>query len=196
MAAEPDIWSKWLLDRRSGGDPELRRKMLEGLRPIRDHVIDNAKIEPGSRVLDAGCGDGMIGFAILEKYPDAFVIFSDISEALLEICHGIATDAGWRDRCDFVLADCQDLSKIPDASVDVVTLRSVLIYVPDKLAAHREFHRVLRPGGRLPTSSPSTRSVAIAGAKEASGATQWGQWPTWRPKWPRSTPPSRVPMTR
>ena len=43
---------------------------------------------------------------------------------------------------------------MPSESVDAVTLRSVLIYVPDKLSAHREFFRVLRPGGRLSYFEP------------------------------------------
>ena len=61
-----------------------------------------------------------------------------------------------------------------DGSVDVVTTRSVLIYVKDKAAALREFYRVLKPGGRvslfepinvlmslarLPTCSPVTTSL-------------------------------------
>lgn len=154
MTAEPDIWSDWLLHGRTGGDAEMRRRVLETLRPIRDKVIEGAKVGPGDIVLDVGCGDGMIGFGILEAQPEAFVIFSDISPALLEACHAIATETGVRDRCEFVLADAQDLSKVPSESVDAVTLRSVLIYVPNKPAAHREFFRVLRPGGRLSYFEP------------------------------------------
>jgi len=53
------------------------------------------------------------------------------------------------ERAEFVRAAAEDLSSIPDASVDVVTTRSVLIHAQDKDAAFREFHRVLRPEGRL-----------------------------------------------
>jgi arsenite methyltransferase len=55
---------------------------------------------------------------------------------------------------DFVQADAADLRQIDDESVDVVTTRSVLIYVADKAAAFRAFHRVLRPGGRLSIFEP------------------------------------------
>ena len=43
---------------------------------------------------------------------------------------------------------------MPDTSVDVLTTRSVLIYVKDKAAALREFYRVLRPGGRVSIFEP------------------------------------------
>ena len=165
MTAKPDIWSEWLLSRRTGGDPEMRRKVLENLAPIRDRVIDGAHLQPGARVLDVGCGDGLIAFGILERYPDVSVTFLDVSAALLEACEAIASAAGISDRCDFVLADAQDLSALPDASFDAVTLRSVLIYVPGKLAAHREFLRVLKPGGYLSYFEP-INALSPASANE------------------------------
>jgi SAM-dependent methyltransferase len=58
------------------------------------------------------------------------------------------------DRMSFEEARAEDLSSIPDASVDVVTVRSVLIYVDDKASAFRAFYRVLRPGGRLSIFEP------------------------------------------
>ncbi len=61
------------------------------------------------------------------------------------------------ERCRFVNAPARDLSAITDASVDAVTLRSVLIYETENLAALAEFHRVLRPGGRLSLFEPINR---------------------------------------
>ena len=58
------------------------------------------------------------------------------------------------ERAEFVSAAAEDLSPIPDGSVDVVTTRSVLIFVQHKDAAFREFHRVLRPGGRVSIFEP------------------------------------------
>ena len=58
------------------------------------------------------------------------------------------------DRMSFVRAGAEDLGTIDDASVDVVTTRSVLIYVADKAAAFNEFFRVLRPGGRTSLFEP------------------------------------------
>jgi arsenite methyltransferase len=53
-----------------------------------------------------------------------------------------------------VQAGADDLRGVADRSVDVVTTRSVLIYVERKQAAFAEFIRVLRPGGRLSIFEP------------------------------------------
>ena len=68
--------------------------------------------------------------------PDAgTVVFSDLSEDLLDHCRRFAEGRGVASRCRFVQASADDLSPFADASVDVVTTRSVLIYVADKRRA-------------------------------------------------------------
>jgi arsenite methyltransferase len=74
----------------------------------------------------------------------------------LDHCRAVATAEGLLDRCRFVLASADSLADIEDASVDVVTARSVLIYVKDKAEALLAFYRVLRPGGGSVCSSRST----------------------------------------
>jgi SAM-dependent methyltransferase len=53
-----------------------------------------------------------------------------------------------------VQTEAADLAGIGDGSVDVITTRSVLIYVADKPAAFGSMHRVLRPGGRISLFEP------------------------------------------
>jgi arsenite methyltransferase len=156
VAEGPDRWHRWLLDVRFGGDAAARqRDLTKFLYPVRDTVLDRARLQPTDTVLDVGAGDGLIAFGALERLgPSGQVIFSDISPDLLEHCRKAATAEGLLDRCRFVLAPADALAGVPGASVDVVTTRSVLIYVKDKAAALREFHRVLRPGGRVSLSEP------------------------------------------
>jgi len=66
-------------------------------------------------------------------------------------------DGGKLDQSRFLLARAEDLAGIPDASVDVATCRSVLIYVADKQRAFDELHRVLAPGGRISLFEPINR---------------------------------------
>jgi arsenite methyltransferase len=152
----PDRWHRWLLDVRFGGDAEARQQDLtEHLYPVRDKVLDKAQLQPGETLLDIGAGDGLIAFGALDRLgPPGRVIFSDISQDLLDHCRKAAEAEGLLDRCSFVLAPADHLSGVPTASVDAVTTRSVLIYVKDKATALREFHRVLRPGGRISVSEP------------------------------------------
>jgi ubiquinone/menaquinone biosynthesis C-methylase UbiE len=120
---------------------------LERLAPVRDRILDLADVKPGEVVLDVGCGDGLVGLAALDR--GARVIFSDISEACLQDCRAIAGDGA-----EYKLASATELG---DIQVDVVTTRSVLIYVADKPRAFAEFFRVLRGGGRISVFEPINR---------------------------------------
>ena len=150
-----DKWSRWLLTRRDGDSPALRARHAPGLAAFRDGVLDRADLRPDDVLLDVGTGTGLIGFGALDRLgPDGRVIFSDVSQDLLDECRRTAGGDG---RCSFVRASADDLTGVPDASVDVVTTRSVLIYVSRKDVAFAEFRRVLRPGGRLSIFEPINR---------------------------------------
>jgi SAM-dependent methyltransferase len=149
------------LHRRHGDNPAEYRNMLERLSSVRSRVLDNAGIAAGEKVLDVGCGDGLIAFGALERVGSGgTVIFSDISADLLAHDRRLASDLGVADRCRFVEASASDLRALPSSSVDVVTTRSVLAYVKDKRAAFNEFARVLRPGGRVSLYEPVNRLIS------------------------------------
>lgn len=152
------------METRFGGDAGYREKELnEFLYPVRDAVLDRARIDPGQTVLDVGAGDGLIGFGALERVgPGGRVIFSDISRELLDHCQAVAAAENALERCSFVLASADRLDGIPDAHADVVTTRSVLIYVKDKLRAFQEFYRVLRPQGRISLFEPINVLMSVA----------------------------------
>lgn len=149
-----DLWTAWLDEQRfSGGEQEQRLKNT--LRDYRETVLDNAALAENDTLLDVGAGDGLIAFGALERLgPEGTVIFSDLSEAVLEQARMTAEELGVTDRCEFVIAPAQDLEPLDDGSVDAVTLRSVLIYVANKEQAFEEFERVLKPGGRLSIFEP------------------------------------------
>jgi len=128
-----DKWAEWLLHRRDADDEEQRRQALDYLVPIRDRVLDNARLRPGDVLLDVGGGDGLIAFGALERLaPGGAVVLSDISEDLISHARSIAGEVGVGDEMSFLVARAEDLSVLGDVTVDAVTTRSVLIYVDDK----------------------------------------------------------------
>jgi SAM-dependent methyltransferase len=153
-----DEWARWPLHRRHGGDPEKQKAMLADLYPVRDKVLAHAQVAAGDVLLDVGAGDGLIAFGAVPLVGDhGRVIVSDISHDLLQHCQALADQLGVRDRCTFLHASADHLSALAAASVDIVTTRSVLIYVAAKQQALSEFYRVLKPGGRLSLFEPINR---------------------------------------
>jgi ubiquinone/menaquinone biosynthesis C-methylase UbiE len=152
-----DIWAQWLLKRRFGGDPERMKIAMEWLYRVRDKVLSQVHLKENETLLDVGCGDGLIAFGALEKFPGCHVIFSDISQDLLDHAEALAREMNVVHRCRFVKASADDLSLLPDRSVEAVTTRSVLIYVSPKGKAFGEFHRVLKDGGMLSIFEPINR---------------------------------------
>ena len=153
-----DQWARWLLQRRHGGDAERQQAMLKDLFAIRDEVLQHASVAEGETLLDVGAGDGLIAFGALPLVgAQGRVIFSDISQDLLDHTQALAEQMGVQDRCRFERASADDLAPFDDASIDVVTTRSVLIYVSAKQRAFHEFYRVLKPGGRISLFEPINR---------------------------------------
>jgi arsenite methyltransferase len=160
----PDAWMQWLLQGRFGGaaNEDKIEKQRNFLYQVRDTLLKRAGIRSGDCVLDIGCGDGLMAFKALELVGEnGQVIFSDISQPLLEHCQSLAQQKGVLERCQFLQASAEDLGVLPDNSVDIITMRSVLIYVQDKQRAFSEFYRVLRPRGRLVFFEPIYRYRAL-----------------------------------
>ena len=157
-----DVWSDWLLHHRHGGDSShdqhIRRKTLE----YADRLLDAAHISEGATLLDVGTGDGLVAFRALERFgPSLDLVFSDISPPMLDHVRSLCDQTGAAARCRFVQASAEDLSPIGSGSVDVLTARSVLAYVANKPAAFSEFHRVLKPDGRISIAEPVMRDEAF-----------------------------------
>ena len=155
MSPKLDHWADWMFERRHGGDAEQLQAFADALQRVRDRILFHAQLVEGNTLLDVGTGDGLIGMEALRAVGEqGTVIFSDVSQDLLDTCQRKAHETGLGNRAQFLLAAADDLHELGDASVDVITTRSVLIFVGDKQKSFREFHRVLMPGGRLSIFEP------------------------------------------
>jgi SAM-dependent methyltransferase len=137
---------------------EVAKNFLEGVRsaiPLAGEQIDcllrvmrlsNVKVE---RFIDLGCGNGILGKAIQQQYPQARGIFVDISETALEAAK-INCD---RQRSAFTIADFatsawQDvLGEIK--SVDAIVSGFAIHHQTDerKKEIYQEIYDLLKPGG-------------------------------------------------
>jgi arsenite methyltransferase len=158
----PDIWSDWLLGRRHGNDPDYATVMKGMVERIRDRVLDGAALQPGMVLVDVGAGDGLITFGAFERVgPTLRAILADVSIPLLSAAQKRSVVCGVRNRCIFLHTEAEQLDGVADASADVVVTRAVLAYVADRHAAARQFHRVLKPGGRISIAEPIYQQHAV-----------------------------------
>lgn len=151
--SKQDRWAAWLLRKRFGNDPERFQQFMNDLYPIRDRILEHSDLQEGGLLLDVGSGDGLIAFGALQQVDKSRVIASDISHDLLTHAKQLAREMGAAGRYHFVLSPAERLA-LKSGSVDMITTRSVLIYVADKDAAFSEFYRLLRPGGRISLFEP------------------------------------------
>ncbi|MBW4051495.1 MAG: methyltransferase domain-containing protein [Proteobacteria bacterium] len=158
-----DLWSNWLLHGRDAGDPELRETVRTRVDGYVDRLLEGAHLAPGETLADIGSGEGHVAFRAIERVgPTLRVCLSDVSEPMLRHAEARAVERGVRGQCTFVRCAADRLEGMNDASADVVTTRSVLAYVQDKTAALREFHRILKAGGRISLAEPVMQDDALA----------------------------------
>jgi ubiquinone/menaquinone biosynthesis C-methylase UbiE len=157
-----DLWSNWLIHDRHGQDADLERLVRAEVAGVVDRVLDAARLAPGARLADIGAGDGAVAYRAIERVGESLdVLLCDVSVPLLERARAVAVRRGVLDQCTFLHASADHLEAIADGSIDVVTTRAVLAYVADKRAALREFHRILKPGGRLSMAEPLLQEEAL-----------------------------------
>jgi ubiquinone/menaquinone biosynthesis C-methylase UbiE len=127
-------------------DPLLKWGMRE--ETFKRDLIQQAKIQPGMRVLDLGCGTGTLTILLKQSHPDAEVVGLDGDPTVLEIARIKADQARVNIILDHGLAF---KLPYPDNSFDRVLSSLVIHHLTstDKQLAMFEIYRVLRPGGEL-----------------------------------------------
>ncbi len=119
-------------------------KHFGGLR-VTEKLARLCHITAESYVLEVGSGVGFTACHLAEKIG-CRVMGVDLSGEMLVWARNRAARKGLEDRCEFRVADAQQLP-FEDDIFDAMLCESVTAFVPDKARALNEYRRVVRPGG-------------------------------------------------
>jgi len=103
------------------------------------HNFFVSRIPPGSRVLDVGCGNGLLAYEIATRIPRSKVLAIDISPRAIKK----ATDSFRADNLEFICGDA--LKELPDQAVDVIVLSNVLEHLEPRVPFLKTLARRYRP---------------------------------------------------
>lgn len=147
-------------------DPESEFRPLHQINPLRLDWICGLVPLAGKRVLDVGCGGGILSDAMARRGADVLGI--DLASKPLKVAQLHAMEAGTTSvRYREVAAEA--LAAESPAAFDVVTCMEMLEHVPDPSSVVRACATLVRPGGWLFFSTinrnPKSFLFAIVGAE-------------------------------
>jgi 2-polyprenyl-6-hydroxyphenyl methylase / 3-demethylubiquinone-9 3-methyltransferase len=146
-------------------DPRGEFRPLHLLNPVRAQFIAERAALAGSRVLDVGCGGGLLAEALTRA--GARVTAIDLAPGMIEVARLHAAESALA--VDYRLVGAEEMAAAEPAGFDVVTCMEMLEHVPEPAAMTATLARLLRPGGALfvSTLNRNLRSflLAIVGAE-------------------------------
>jgi len=158
LAKFQDLASRWW-------DASSEFKPLHQINPLRlDWIADRVELS-GSRVLDVGCGGGILAESMSHKGADVLGI--DLAEAPLAVArlHAIETGAA----LEYQEISAEDCAAEQPGSFDTVTCLEMLEHVPDPASTVAACAALVKPGGRVFFSTlnrnPKSWLFAIVGAE-------------------------------
>lgn len=151
-------------------DPEGPQKPLHALNParlgyVRERMLTSGMPLRGARVLDVGCGGGLLSEALAREGADVTAI--DLAPDLIKIAKLHRLESGVQ--VDYRLSAVETLAAEAPGDFDAVTCMEMLEHVPDPASVVAACAALLKPGGRLFLSTlnrtPAAFALAIVGAE-------------------------------
>lgn len=146
-------------------DRESEFKPLHEINPLRVNWIDEHVPLAGKKVLDVGCGGGILSEAMARR--GAQVTGIDMGEAPLSVARLHLLESGLE--VEYRQITAESLAEESPETFDVVTCLEMLEHVPDPASVIRACHRMVKPGGQVFFSTinrnPKAYAFAIIGAE-------------------------------
>ncbi len=157
------VWQAELSDRERSRLEALLEQMAEDplLRRVAVSSLGMLGLRPGDRVLDVGCGSGVLLPALGELVtPGGEVIGLDYAQPLLDAARERLEGTSTAAVVTLVQGDAHQLP-FEDAAFDAAHVERVLIHLEDADKALREIRRVVRPGGWVVAAEPDAAGIRI-----------------------------------
>lgn len=146
-------------------DPEGEFKPLHQMNPIRANYIDERSPVAEMKVLDVGCGGGLLSEALAQR--GAVVSAIDLAKGPLEVAKLHAQENGLE--IAYSLISAEELSATNAQTFDVITCLEMLEHVPDPHSIIASCKRMLKPGGSMYFSTINRNlkayTMAVLGAE-------------------------------
>ncbi len=153
-----DLASRWW-------DPNSEFRPLHQINPLRLNWIDERSNLAGKRVLDVGCGGGILAESMAER--GANVTGIDLADAPLSVARLHALETGIE--LEYAAVSAEDYAEQQPESFDVVTCLEVLEHVPNPASTVAACAALVKPGGSVYLSTinrnPKSWLFAIVGAE-------------------------------
>lgn len=144
-------------------------KTLHQINPLRLQLIDKTISLKGKKILDVGCGGGILSEAMAAKGADVTAI--DLAKELIDVAELHSLDTGVQ--VNYQLISVEDLAQQQAASFDTVTCMEMLEHVPDPAAIIQACSQLVKPGGYVFLSTlnrnPKSYLLSIIGAEYILG---------------------------
>ena len=146
-------------------DRESEFKPLHDINPLRVNWIDERAGLAGKKVLDIGCGGGILSEAMAQR--GANVTGIDMGEAPLAVARLHQLESGVA--VDYRQITAEQMAEEMPGQFDVVTCLEMLEHVPDPASVLRAIATLVRPGGKVFVSTinrnPKAYLMMILGAE-------------------------------
>jgi len=141
-------------------DPNGRMKPLHQMNPLRIQYIKNHTNIAEKKVLDVGCGGGLLSEAMARESAD--VIGIDLSNTLIQVAQQHAQKK--RVLVDYQCISVENIAQTHAASFDIITCMEMLEHVPDPIGILQACANSLKPGGVLFVSTINRTIESYLGA--------------------------------